>query len=117
MSYHAPYNRRGAKSRRTTKPSAGGAPSADYYQRDQQKSPQDHNPRRNQEGNHNSTLEKPARTWAETVRESPTKQQALAPYKSQTYHTVGKDLGFIYPFATQPHLLLTRRYSGSDDKN
>ena len=24
-------------------------------------------------------------------------------------------MGFIYQFATQPHLLLTRRYSGSDD--
>jgi hypothetical protein len=24
-------------------------------------------------------------------------------------------MGFIYPFAIQPHLLLTRRYSGSDN--
>jgi hypothetical protein len=60
-------------------------------------------------------MEKPARTWAEIVRESPTKQQAIAPYRSQTYHTVGKGLGYIYPFAAQPHLLFTERYSGSDD--
>jgi len=61
-------------------------------------------------------MERPARTWAETLRESPAKQQALVPYKIQTNHTVGKNLGFIYPFATQSHLLLTGRYSGRDDK-
>ena len=45
MSSNAAYNRRGAIARRTTKPSAGGAPSADFHQRNHRKSPQDHNPR------------------------------------------------------------------------
>jgi hypothetical protein len=116
MSSNATYNRRGAKARRTTKPSAGGASSADFHQSDHQKSPQDHIPRRKQEGNRNNSLERPARSWAETVRESPARQQAIAPYNSQTYHTVIKDPGFVYPFATQPRLLLTGCYSGSDDK-
>ncbi len=107
MSSNASYNRRGAKARRTTKPSASCVLSADFHQRDHQESPQDHIPRRKREGNHNNSLERPARSWAETIRESPARQQALAPYKSQMYHTVGKDPGFIYPFATQPHILLT----------
>ena len=115
MSYNATYNRRGAKARRTTKPPAGGAPSADYHQREHQNSPENHNPRKKQEDNHNTTLQRPAHTWAETVRESLAKHQTIVPSKSQTYHTVGKDVGFIYPFVTQPHLLLTGRYSGSDD--
>jgi len=116
MSSNASYNRRGAKARRTTEPSAGSASSADFHLRDHQKSPQDHNSRKKQEGNYNNSLEMPARTWVETFRESPARQQALAPYKSQTYHTGRKDLEYIYLFATQPHLLLTRRYSGSDDR-
>ena len=37
-------------------------------------------------------------------------------YRSQTYQTIGKDIGFLYPFATQSHLLRTGRYSGSDEK-
>jgi hypothetical protein len=115
MSFNATYNRRGAKARKTTKPPAGGASSAEYHQREHQKSPEDHNPHRKQEENHNTTLQRPAHTWAASVRESPTRKQTRVTYKSQTYHTVGKDAGFIYPFATQPHLLLTWRYSGSDN--
>ena len=114
MSFNATYNRRGAKARRTTKPPAGGASSTVYHQREHQKSPEDHSPRRKQEDNHNTSLQRPAHTWAETIRESPARKQTTVPYKSQMYHTVGKDVGFIYPFATQPHLLLTGRYSGND---
>ena len=32
-----------------------------------------------------------------------------------TYHTVAKNQGFPYPFAKNPHLLITGRYSGSQD--
>ena len=116
MSYHAPYNRRGAKARRTNKPSVGGSPPAGIHQRDHQKSRQDHNPRRQQGENQHYTVEKTTRSWADAAGGSPTPHQAIITHKYQTYHTVGKDLGFTYPFAAQPHLMLTRRYSSSEDK-
>jgi hypothetical protein len=37
--------------------------------------------------------------------------------KQPTFHTVAKDVGFPYPFAANPHLLITGRYSGSTDNN
>jgi hypothetical protein len=35
--------------------------------------------------------------------------------KLPTYHTVARDPAVPYPFAANPHLLITGRYSGSSD--
>jgi len=34
-----------------------------------------------------------------------------------TFHIVTKDVGFPYPFATHPHLLITSKYSWSTDNH
>jgi len=37
--------------------------------------------------------------------------------RQPTFHTVAKDVEFPYPFAANPYLLITGRYSGSTDNN
>ncbi len=57
---------------------------------------------------------KPSRTWAEGARTSPGGNTDLA-IKLPTYHTVAKNQAVPYPFATNPHLFITYRYSGSSE--
>ncbi len=54
-------------------------------------------------------------TWAVYASAPPAVDKTVA--RLPTYHTVAKDQGFIYPFATNPHMLITGRYSGSKDKS
>ena len=54
-------------------------------------------------------------TWAETARASSGTNKSVA--WLPTYHTVAKDQGFPYLFAKNPHLLITGRYSGSQDNS
>ena len=54
-------------------------------------------------------------TWAEHASAPPTTDKTVA--MLPTYHTVAKDQGFPYPFATNSHLLITGRYSGSQDNS
>jgi hypothetical protein len=54
------------------------------------------------------------RSWADADRSSPGRNTDLA-VKLPTYHTVARDLAVPYPFAANPRLLITGRYSGSSD--
>ncbi len=57
---------------------------------------------------------RPDRSWVDVARSSPGRNTELA-VKLPTYHTVARDLAVPYPFATNPHLIITGRYSGSSD--
>jgi hypothetical protein len=57
---------------------------------------------------------RPNRTWAEAACSSPGRNTELA-VKLPTYHTVAKDPAVPYPFAANPHLLMTGRYSRSSE--
>jgi hypothetical protein len=61
-----------------------------------------------------TTLARTDRTWAEAARASPGNNTGTA-VRLPTYHTVEKDLAIPYPFAANPHLLITGRYSSSID--
>ena len=52
-------------------------------------------------------------TWAEYASVPPAIDKTVA--RLPTYHTVAKDQGFPYPFATNTHLIIKGRYSGSQD--
>ena len=56
------------------------------------------------------------RFWADAARSSPGRNTDLA-VKLPTYHTVARDPAVPYPFAANPHLLITGRYSGSSDNH
>jgi hypothetical protein len=61
-------------------------------------------------GAQQAALASPNRTWADALRVIWTNTLAVC---QLTLHTVAKDMGFPYPFAANPHLLVTGRYSGS----
>ena len=61
-----------------------------------------------------TTLSRTDRTWAEAARASPGSNIAIA-VRLPTYHTVAKDMVVPYPFDANPYLLITSRYSGSND--
>ena len=113
MSSFSSRNHRGAKARRTTNQPVGRMPSPEYHQEQANKTTQDH--RAPQKGSQSPTsLMRPNRTRAEAARSSPSQNTDLA-VKLPTYHIVARDPAVPYPFATNPHLLITGRYSGSND--
>ena len=57
---------------------------------------------------------RPDRTWPEVARTSPGRNTDLA-VTLLTYHTVAKDHAVPYPLATNPHLLITCKFSRSSD--
>jgi hypothetical protein len=57
---------------------------------------------------------RPDRTWAEAARSSPSQKTDLA-VKLHTYHIVAMDSAVPYPFAANPHILITGRYSRSNN--
>ena len=61
-----------------------------------------------------TTLARTDHTWAEATRASPGINTRTA-VRLPTYHTVEKDLAIPYPFAANPHLLITGRYSSNID--
>ena len=113
MSSFSPYNRRGAKARRTTNQPAGRMPSPKYQQK------QTHNPSQDHKAPHKGSqsptyMARPDRSWTDVARLSPGRNTDLA-VNLPTYHIVARDLAVPYPFARNPHLLITSRYSGSSD--
>ena len=75
-----------------------------------------HNPSQDQASpkNETSSLARPDRTWADNTRDSPGHNVSLA-IRHPTFHTIAKDVGYPYPFATNPHLLIIGRYSRKTD--
>jgi len=59
-----------------------------------------------------TSLVRPDHIWVDAAGTSPGSNADLA-IKLQTYHTDTKDQIVPYPFATNPHMLITCRYSGS----
>ena len=68
----------------------------------------------NKESQSPTSLARPDRSWADAARAAPGSNTDLI-IKIPTYHTFAKDHAFIYPFVANPHLLITGRYSGSND--
>jgi len=113
MRLFASYNRRGAKARRTTSQPACRMPSPENRQKHALNSPKDH--KAPHKGSHSpTTLARKDRTWAEATRASPGSNSGIA-VMLPTYHTVEKDLAIPYPFAVNPHLLISGRYSSNND--
>jgi len=112
MSSYAGKTRRGAKARRTINQPIGRMASPENQQEHRHKANHAHGSPNKGSQPHN-TLARQDTTWVETARASPGTTKSVA--RLPTYHTVAKDLGFPYPFAKNPHLLITGRYSGSQD--
>jgi hypothetical protein len=88
-------------------------PSPEYHQKNLHKAPQDHKPPH--KGSQSpTTLVRTDRAWADAARASPGSNTAIA-VRLTTYHIVAKDPAIPYPFATNPHLLITGMYSWSSD--
>jgi hypothetical protein len=114
MSSYARKTRRGAKARRTTNQPIGRMASPEIQQEHRRKADQDQgSPRIGSQTP--KTIARQDNTWGETVLASPTSNKTVA--RLLTYHKVAKDQGFPYPFATNPHLLITGSYSGSQDNS
>jgi len=115
MSSFASYNRRGAKARRTTNQPAGRMPSPEYHQEQAHKPSHDHMAIR--KGSQSPTcLVRPDRTWAEAGRSSPGRNTDFA-VMLPTYHTLARDPAVPFPFAANSHLMITGRYSRSNNKH
>jgi len=113
MSSFSPYNRRGAKARRATYQPAGRMPSPEYHQEHAYRPSHDH--KAPHKGSQSPTsLARPDNTWADAARSSPGRNTDLA-VKLLTYHIVARNPAVPYPFATNPHLLITGIYSGSSN--
>ena len=61
-----------------------------------------------------TSLANPFRAWPEVVIASPRSNKCTL-VRLPTFHTISKDLGVSYPFATNPHLLITCIYLGSNE--
>ena len=115
MSSFASYNRRGAKARRTTNQPAGRMPSPEFQQEQAHTSPKDHiAPHKGSQSP--TTLARTGRNWAEAARAFPGSNSGIA-VRLPTYHTVEKDWTIPYPFAVNPHLLITCIYFSSNDNS
>jgi len=113
MSSFSSYSRRGAKTRRTPNQPAGRMPSPESHQDHHHKSSYDHKTP-NKGSKSPTSMVRPDRTWAEVARTSPGRNTELA-VKIPSYHSVAKDPAVPYPFAANPHFLITGIYSGSSD--
>ena len=113
MSSSSQHNRRGAKALRTKNQPVGRIPSPEYHQEHPNKASQDH--KRSQKGSQSpTTLVRTDDTWADAARASLGSNTA-ATVRLPTYHTFAKNLAVQYPFAANPHLLITGRHSRSSD--
>ena len=115
MSSFTGHTRRGAKARRMTNQPAGRITSPKIQQEHHHKPSQDHgSPKK---GVHQSTsMARPDRTWADAARDSPGNIISLTG-RYHIFHTIAKVPGFPYPFASNPHLLITCICSGSTDNH
>ena len=114
MSSYARHTRRGAKARRTTNKPTSRMASSETQQNYRHNANQDPGSPKKGSQSHN-TLTRKDITWADAARVPPGNNKSVA--RLPTYHKVAKDQGFPYPFAKNPHLLLTGRYSGSQDNS
>jgi len=113
MSLFASYNRRGAKARRTTNQPASRMPLPELHQEQAHTSPKDH--RAPHKGIQSpTTIATTDHTWAEAAR-APIGSNSSITVVLPTYHTIEKDWAIPYPFAANSHLLITSKYSSSDD--
>ena len=113
MSSFSTHNRRGAKARRTASQPAGRMPSPETHQDHRHKPTQDHRTP-NKGGQSPTSLVRLDCTWTEASRTSSGSNTGLE-VKLPTYHIVAKDHANPYLFAIDPHLLITRIYSGNID--
>jgi hypothetical protein len=114
MSSYAGNTRRGAKARRTTNQLIGRMASPENQQKHRHKTTQDHGLPQKGDQPH-ASLARQDGTWAEAARASPRASNTLA--RLPTHHTDAKDHGYPYPFAENPHLLITCKYSSSTDNS
>jgi len=107
----AVHNRRGAKARKLSKHSHGTSPSHDIRQ-DHSSTQQQTRARHDLSNpNHVTQPARPNLTWTEAIGHPPSQQ--VVQFKNPTYHIVAHDAGHPFPFEHIPHLILTRRCSGS----
>jgi len=64
-------------------------------------------------GQHHTSLERPERTWADAARASSRNNKLTIMHP--TFHTVAKDLGLPYAFATISLLFITCTYSSNTE--
>ena len=113
MSFFSSYNRRGAKARRTTNQPTGRMPSPENHQDQAHLPPKDH--RASRKGSQSpTTLARSDRTWADSAQASLGSNTGIV-VRLPTYHTIEKDMAIPYPFAANPHLLITGKYPSSID--
>jgi hypothetical protein len=108
------HTRRGVKARRTTYQPVGRMSPTDIHQEPHYKPSRNQGSPKKTRGATQAALVSPNRTWADAVRVTGANTVAI---RHPTFHTVAKDVGFPYPFAANPHLLITGRYSGNTDNN
>jgi hypothetical protein len=112
MSSSTGQTRRGAKARRTTYQPAGRMLPTDNHQEPRHKASRDQGSPNKTWGAQQIALASKNRTWADAMRVTWANTMAIRQLK---FPTVAKDVGFPYPFATNPHLLNIGRYLGSTD--
>ena len=112
MSSFTGHNRRGAKARSTNFQPISRMSLTDIHQEPRHKPTRDQGSPKKTGGATQASLTSPSRTWADALRVTGATTVAI---RQPTFHTVAKDVGFPYPFAANPHLLITGRYSGSTD--
>ena len=112
MSSFTRQTQRGAKARWTTYHASNRMSPTDNRQEPRHKASRDQGSPKKTGGAPQIALVSPNRTWADAVRVTGASTMVI---RQPTFHTMAKDVGFLYHFATNPHLLITRRYSSSTD--
>ena len=107
MSSFTRHTRLGAKARKTNYQPVGRMSPIDIHQEPRHKPSRDQGSPNKIGGATQAALASPNRTWADAVRVTGANTVAI---RQPTFHTMAKDVGFPYPFAANPHLLIIGRY-------